>query len=328
MNTVRKMDLHQRLIDRRQRLQTAISEFKETTHLVRLLEEVDSALERMDKGSYGLCEVCHEPIEEERLMADPLMRNCLDHLTSDQQRALEQDLDLASRIQNQLLPNKNLSFDCWEAYYHYEPAGPVSGDYCDLVSSDTERGDIFFLLGDVSGKGVAASILMAHLHAMFRSLIVVGLSASQLVEQANRIFCESTISADYATLVCGRAGKSGEIDVCNAGHCPPLLIRGGEITSLEATGLPVGIFHSGEYLAQKVQLAPGDTLILYTDGLTEAQDRANAEYGVERLTRLIKRHHDLPPQALTQVCLEDLRTFLSGTPKTDDLTVMVIRRVK
>jgi len=328
MNTVRKMDLHRRLLDRRQRLQNAISEFKETTHLVHLLEEVDSALERMDKGSYGLCEVCHEPIEEERLMADPLMRNCLDHLTSDQQRALEQDLDLASRIQTQLLPNKNLSFGGWVGYYHYEPAGPVSGDYCDLVSSDTERGDIFFLLGDVSGKGVAASILMAHLHAMFRSLIAVGLSASQLVERANRIFCESTISADYATLVCGRAGKSGEVDVCNAGHCPPLLVRGGEITSLEATGLPVGIFHTGEYSAQKVQLAPGDTLMLYTDGLTEVQDRANAEYGVERLTRLIKGHHDLPPQALTQVCLEDLRTFLSEAPKTDDLTVMVIRRVK
>jgi sigma-B regulation protein RsbU (phosphoserine phosphatase) len=188
MNAVRKMDLNQRLLDRRQRLQTAISEFKETTHLVRLLEEVDSALQRMDKGSYGLCEVCHEPIEEERLMADPLMRNCLDHLTSDQQRALEQDLDLASRIQTQLLPHKSLRFDGWEAYYHYEPAGPVSGDYCDLVSSETERGDIFFLLGDVSGKGVAASILMAHLHAMFRSLIAVGLSANQLVERANRIF--------------------------------------------------------------------------------------------------------------------------------------------
>jgi len=327
MSTVRKIDIRARLLDRRQRLETAVVEFKETAHLTRLLQEVDSALERMDKGSYGLCEVCHGSIEEDRLMADPLTRNCLDCLTPDQQRELEQDLDLASRIQTQLLPSKNLSFGGWEAYYHYEPAGPVSGDYCDLVSSETERGDLFFLLGDVSGHGVAASMLMAHLHAMFRTLIAVGLSADQLVERANRIFCESTISADYATLVCGRAGKSGEVDVCNAGHCPPLLVRGGEITSLGATGLPVGIFSSGEYSVQRVQLAHGDSLLLYTDGLTEARDRANAEYGTERLARLVKGRRGLPPQALTGACLKDVKTFLSGAPRTDDLTIMVIRRV-
>lgn len=260
-------------------------------------------------------------------MADPLTRNCLDCLTPDQQRALEQDLDLASRIQTQLLPNKNLSFGGWEAYYHYEPAGPVSGDYCDLVNPETQRGDLFFLLGDVSGHGVAASILMAHLHAMFHSLIAGGLSADQLIERANRIFCESTISADYATLVCGRAGKSGEVEVCNAGHCPPLLVQGGEVTSLDATGLPVGIFSTGEYSAQKVQLDRGDSLLLYTDGLTEAQDKTNAEYGAQRLARLVKGRHMLPPPALVRLCLEDLNTFQSGAPKTDDLTIMAIRRV-
>jgi len=105
------------------------------------------------------------------------------------------------------------------------------------------------------------------------------------------------------------------------------LVRKGEITSLEATGLPVGIFSSGEYSAERVQLAPGDSLLLYTDGLTEARDRADEEYGAERLARLIKGRHDLPPQALTELCLEDLRTFLSGAPKTDDLSIMVIRRV-
>lgn len=293
---------------------------------MRLLRDVDSALGRMDDGSYGLCEVCHESIEKERLIADPLTRNCLECLTPDQQRALEQDLDLASRIQAQLLPKKTLSLNGWETWYHYQPAGPVSGDYCDLISPDTGKGDLFFLLGDVSGHGVAASMLMSHLHALFRSLIALGLSADQLVGRANRIFCESTISADYATLVCGRAGKSGEVDICNAGHCPPLLVREAGITGLEATGLPVGIFGGGDYSVQRLQLNPGDSLLLYTDGLTEAQDEAETEYGTERLVSLVKRRHELPPEALTQLCLEDLKSFTSGTPSTDDLSIMVIRR--
>jgi sigma-B regulation protein RsbU (phosphoserine phosphatase) len=328
MNTVRKIDLRQRLLSRRQRLQNAVSEFKETEQLMRLLKDVDSALERMDNGSYGICDVCQEPIERERLIANPLAQNCLGCLTPDQQRALEQDLDLASRIQSQLLPDKNLKFNGWEAYYHYEPAGPVSGDYCDLVRPKSKGGDLFFLLGDVSGHGVAASMLMSHLHATFHSLVDAGLSAAQLVERANRIFCESSISADYATLVCGRAGKSGEVEICNAGHCPPLLINGDEITTLDATGLPLGIFNGSEYSTRSIQLTPGDSLLLYTDGLTEAQDEANAEYGPERLAGLVKGQDNLSPQSLTEVCLEDLKTFLSGVPKTDDLSIMVIRRTK
>jgi len=328
MNTDTKKDLRNRLQNRRQRLENAIAEFKETSHLTHLLKEVDSALERMDEGSYGLCAVCHEPVEEERLKADPLARNCLGCLTPDQQRALEQDLDLASRIQTRLLPNKNLKVNGWEAFYHYEGAGPVSGDYCDLVSSETEKGDLFFSLGDVSGKGVAASILMSHLHAIFHSLIAVGLPPDQLVQRANRIFSDSTVSANFATLVFGRAAKSGEVDICNAGHCPPLVVGEKEIKSVESTGLPLGVLGSAEYKVKRVQLSRSDSLLLYTDGLTEARDKADTEYGAERLASLVKERHVLLPRELIDVCLGDLRTFLAGLPKTDDLTIMVVRRAK
>lgn len=314
------------LHSRRERLEAAMAQFGETTHLAHLLQEVDSALERMDQGSYGLCEACHDPIEEERLIADPLIRLCLPHLTPDQQRALEQDLDLASQIQGTLLPKQNLIFGGWEVYYHYEPAGPVSGDYCDLLNAGSDGGELFFLLGDVAGKGVAASMLMAHLHAIFRSLIAVGLPLNQLAERANRVFCESTMAAYFATLVCGKAGRSGDVELCNAGHCPPLLVRGAQVTSIEATGLPLGMFSSGQYPVKKMQLAKGESLFLYTDGLTEARDPSNAEYGASRLARLVGESHALSPQALAGACVADLKAFLSGAPKTDDLTIMVIRR--
>jgi len=214
-----QMDLRSDLMDWRRRLEDAIGQVEDRSHLAPLLTEVDSALHRMESGSYGVCEACNEVIEDEALN-DPVARFCLDCLTEAEQRALQHDLDSVSLVQHTLLPKQNLEVEGWRAYYHYEAAGPVSGDYCDLLSND--NGDLFFLLGDVSGKGIAASMLMAHLHAIFRSLITLDLPVSQLVERANRVFAESTMPAYYATLVCGRANKSGVIEICNAGHPPAL----------------------------------------------------------------------------------------------------------
>jgi len=222
-----QLDLRTDLIDWRKRLETAIDESQESRHLVSLLSELDSALHRMETGSAGICEVCNEMIEDDAAK-DPIARFCLDCLNAKEQRALQHDLDNVSLVQYSLLPTQDLSVDGWRAYYHYEAAGPVSGDYCDLVSNET--GDLFFLLGDVSGKGIAASMLMAHLHAIFRSLITLDLPVDQLVERANQVFANCTLPAYYATLVCGRARRSGAIELCNAGHCPPLLISKSAVT--------------------------------------------------------------------------------------------------
>ena len=135
--------------------------------LSNLLSEVDAALARMDKGSYGLCETCHDTGEADRLLANPLERFCLDHLTNEERRGLESDLLLAARIQQTLLPSPNFAPSGWDVRYHYAPAQVVSGDYCDVFES---KAGLVFLLGDVSGKGIAASMLMSHLHATFRSL--------------------------------------------------------------------------------------------------------------------------------------------------------------
>jgi phosphoserine phosphatase RsbU/P len=312
------------LLDRRGRLEAAHAAHPQAGHLSRLLDEVDAALERMDQGTYGLCEFCHEPVEAARLMADPLTRFCIDHLNAQQQEALQQDLDLAVRIQASLLPRRNLRADGWEACYHYEPAGPVSGDYCDLVASDS--GGLFFITGDVSGKGVASSLLMSHLHAIFRSLLSVGMPIGALLERANRVFCESTLPSFYATLVCGRADPSGEVEICNAGHCPPLLVSRKGAAEIEATALPLGLFCSGEYPSSRIRLDAGDALVLYTDGLSEARNPRDEEYGPERLTRLLQGAHGQSPEGVTSTCLSDLEAFLAGAPKADDVTLMVVRR--
>jgi sigma-B regulation protein RsbU (phosphoserine phosphatase) len=316
--------LREQLIDRRHKLEDAASVFHRPAELSRLLEEVDAALRRMDIGAYGLCEVCHDPIETERLIADPLIRVCLGDLTPRQQRALEEDLELASQIQTGLLPAAVQKIDGWEVSYHYQPAGPVSGDYCDLIRGEDQS--LHFVLGDVSGKGVAASMLMAHLNAMFRTLISINLPLDQMVERASRVFCESTLPTQYATLVCGRANTKGEVELCNAGHLPPLLIQDGKVTSIAATGLPVGIFGSESFSVSRVQMNKGDSLFLYTDGLSESLDGGGNEYGAERLSQLLNDNHGLEPDSLISLCRHELHNFAEGKAPKDDLTLMAIRR--
>lgn len=322
MATLEVAFLNSQLEERKRRLEQAIAIAPQKAGLGGLLREVDSALERMAKGSYGLCETCHDPVEQDRLLADPLVRYCLDHLTEPQRDALQRDLDLASQVQRNLLPQAGLRAGGWETSYHYAPVGPVSGDYCDLIPSD---GQLFFVLGDVSGKGVAASMLMTQLHALFRSLTGMALPLGKIVTQANRVFCESALAGQYATLVCGQAKPTGEVEIHNAGHWPAIVVGHGGVLRIESTGLPLGMFCEAEFSATRVQLEAGDTLFLYTDGLSEARS-AEEEYGVDRVTHLVRQQAARPPAELIAACLDDLRAFEGGAARLDDLTLLVIRR--
>lgn len=291
-----------------------------------LLSEVDSALERMEQGTYGICPECNEPVEKERLIADPLVRVCLDHLPIAERRALEGDLELAARVQRGLLPEQTVHYGDWHIRYEYKPAGVVGGDYCDLILPPNGSGKLVFLLGDAAGKGVAASMLMAHLHAMFRSLAGLELELAKLLETANRVFCESTFAGQYATIVCGRAGRSGEVEIASAGHFPVLLVTREGVKEIESTGLPLGMFCTSPYTVQRARLEPGDSMLLFTDGISETLNPTGNEYGVKRLTRLAGERHGWVPQELLAACLRDVQGFSSGTRQTDDQTLMVIHR--
>ncbi|MBO0797731.1 MAG: SpoIIE family protein phosphatase [Blastocatellia bacterium] len=324
MTNLIETNLRDELIDRRGRLESAILNMGESAQLRNLLHEVDAALGRLSDGTYGLCEACHDPIEKDRLLADPLIRFCLGHLTPREQEALEWDLHLAAQIQAKLVPQPHFSLREWRVALHYEAFGPVSGDYCDLVEGEDDC--LYFMLGDVSGKGVAAAMLMNQLHAMFRTLISLRLPVCQLVERSNHLFCESTLPTQYATLVCGKATSWGEVEISNAGHLPILWRHAGEVCRIKATGLPIGVFGNQEFSTTIHQLAPGDALLLYTDGFSEAHNISGDEYGVDRLAGLIGNGpQQSDPQALIKICLEDLKKFQARVPKTDDLTMMAIR---
>jgi phosphoserine phosphatase RsbU/P len=322
MATLETTFLQNQLEARKRRLEQAIALAPQSGSLANLLREVDAALDRMDKGTYGFCENCHDTVEQDRLLADPLVRYCLDHLNEPQLAALQRDLDLATEMQRNLLPRAGLQAGVWETSYHYAPLGAVSGDYCDLIPTD---GHLFFALGDVSGKGVAASMLMTQLHALFRSLMGMGLPLGQIVAQANRVFCESALAGQYATLVCGQAKPTGEVEIHNAGHLPAIVSGRGGVLRLESTGLPLGMFHEGDFSATRLQLDPGDTLFLYTDGLSEAS-RADEEYGVDRVAHLVRQQAGRAPAEMIAACLEDLHAFAGSGTQQDDLSLLAIRR--
>jgi phosphoserine phosphatase RsbU/P len=199
----------------------------------------------------------------------------------------------------------------------------VSGDYCDLIET---RDGLLFMLGDVSGKGVAASMLMSHLHATFRSLADAGLPLDRMVEDANRIFCESTLAGQFATLVIGRAAHDGSMEFVSAGHLPLLHIHVDGVAPKDSTGVPLGMFCNARFQVHQLTLAHGDTVFMYTDGLTESRNRAGQEYGLHRIRALAERHMGKAPDGLISECLEDLVRFGDGLKPSDDLTLLVVRR--
>lgn len=236
----------------------------------------------------------------------------------------EDDVELASEIQNNLLPRRHFSMGGWKLSYMYDSLGPAGGDYCDLVPVGSES--FYFMVGDVAGKGLAAALLMAHLHAAFRALISPEVTVEELVARVSRAFYESTPPTHFATLICGRACPSGELTICNAGHLSPLFVSNGRVTEIQATGLPAGVFRDENFTATTATLGGGDTLVVWTDGFTEAVNSEGLEYGPERLSRLVRAKVHCRPRDLVSACRADLEDFRSGVPMTDDVTILAIQR--
>jgi sigma-B regulation protein RsbU (phosphoserine phosphatase) len=134
------------------------------------------------------------------------------------------------------------------------------------------------------------------------------------------------MAALYATLVCGRASCGGELEIGSAGHLPAVLLRKSGVETVPATGVPLGMFSDGQYEIRKTSLEPGDSLILYTDGLSETRNPGGIEYGNERVSRFCAGRHSASPEDLVSAYRNDVSSFAAGGPLTDDLTLLVIRR--
>lgn len=341
--------VRERLLARREQL-AGLTATRGEQRLLDLMRRVDDALAAIEVGTWGTCAVCHEPMSRERLEHDPLLTVCLECLSPEDRRALERDLEAAARVQRALLPPPYLRHDGWEVAYVWEPRGAVSGDHVDLVRPSREDEPLHLLLGDVAGKGVAASLLQAHLHALFRALAPSAVysagdpsrpgavysagdhsrasesSLAELLERANRLFFEATSAASYATFAALRLHRDGRAQLVNAGHPRPLRADSRGVRPVEGAGLPLGLFAEARYAERELRLGPGETLLLYTDGWTEGT-KDEEEYGIGRAAAALRRAVDAPLSDLLAACRDDLGEFLAGSPRGDDLTLVAVRRL-
>ncbi len=326
MDQVITQSIVSQLEDRRGALQNAIGQIGEAPDLIRLLGDVDQALARLSTDAFGKCVVCHGRMDEREMLEFPTRQYCLCDLSSDQQKALQRDLDLAWQVQASLLPKQNLNFGGWQTHYRYLPAGPVSGDYCDVVTHESQGGWMYFLVGDVSGKGIAAAYLMAHLSAIVRRTLDEAVSVASLIATVNRHLNERSPESHFVTLVAGRANRSGRVEICNAGHCLPIVLRRSESFSLNSSGLPVGIIDPSDQQTSVLQLDVGDSLILHTDGISEAFDSAGNQYGAAALQQTAFANRDLSPAPLAAACLDHMHRFQTLANQHDDITLLILRR--
>ena len=315
------MVFRESLSERRSKLKNAIAENGSIPEFNALLLQVDTALAKLDHGTFGKCERCDGFVETGRLLADPLVRFCLDDLSDADKQSLEADLQLASTIQRGLLPQMSLGHGSWKSDFVYEPLGPVSGDYCDVIPLGD---DLYFILGDVSGKGMAASLLMSGLRAIFHSLIPLGLELCDLMSRANRLLVDSSPANQFATLILGKADHDGELELVNAGHLPPILIKNGMKGELNFAGLPLGMFAETPFTMNKIKLNRGDSLLLFTDGVTETVNEGGVEFGAKGLFDAIDGDGFTEPSALIEKCLTSVSKHRGNAERTDDLTVLAL----
>lgn len=253
---------------------------------------------------------------------------------SKRRQQLEAELEVAREVQSRLFPAEPPALDSLELLGICRPARSVSGDFFDYVDLDSRRVAISF--GDVSGKGISAALVMASLHSIVRGQLALlqgdspeplGHAAARLVEQANRQLCENTAPEKFSTLFFGVYDvQTGMLAYSNAGHLPPLLLRNGSVEPLKVNGMIVGAFPYAEYTATNLSLEPGDTLVAYTDGLTEPENAAGEEFGDARLREALKRGAPEPPRELIEEVMDEVITWTGTSVLQDDMTMLVVRR--
>jgi phosphoserine phosphatase RsbU/P len=246
---------------------------------------------------------------------------------------LDSELKIAQEVQSSLFPKSAPTLNTLELAGVCIPGRVVSGDYYDFVSLDHRRTAI--ALGDVSGKGVSAALLMASIQSALHAHLKSGgsadreeLSMAVLMERISQQLYESTPPEKYATFFCSvYDDETGCLTYTNAGHLYPILVRGGQATPLEGSGIVAGLFPHVKYEQQDVVLQRGDLLAIFSDGIPEAMDEAQQEFGLARLAALLVTHGDQPLDSIVTSVTETVNQWIDDPEGRDDVTLVLLRRL-
>jgi serine phosphatase RsbU (regulator of sigma subunit) len=236
---------------------------------------------------------------------------------------LDQELNIARNVQQALLPRGFRDFPHALATGINLPSLSVGGDYFDIFPmSDGRMG---FLIADVSGKGLGAALLSTMLQGAF-SVMTIGVDPARLTKHLNRFLCEHSDVERYATMFFGVLDASGRLQFINAGHPPPFLLRHGEVLEpFRENSFPVGLIPDADYADSSVMLEPGDTLVLFSDGVTEAMDPDEGMFGAEGLQAVLQGQQDVPLDQLQETILNAVEKFTRGASQADDITLLLVR---
>lgn len=243
--------------------------------------------------------------------------------------SIQQDLKIARKIQHSFLPTSNtidMGTGRVSIYGSMHAAQHVGGDFYDFFSIDENR--MGFVVGDVSGKGVAAAMVMGVTRILIRAAGKRGGSSSDCIYEVNNIICGDATESMFITLFYGILNlKTGEIDYTNAGHIPPFLLQqNGNVVSLPLTqNTVVGIFDQYDYKNNFLRLSNGETLLICTDGITESFNENNEIYGKERLMKKLANHVEDYPEKIVKTLLNDVVSFEENTCQADDVTLLAVR---
>ena len=293
--------------------------------VLNLVSDLKGTLERIDRGRFGECKVCRGEVDLEYLEMDCTAQICLEHYSELQLRELERDLELAVKVHNQLLPCCVPALDGLHTAFFNQPARFIGGDYFDFFCDKVQNQG--FVVGDVMGKGVPASMLMASLQASLRILGPTYDHMGNLMQHLNRLFRNNLKLIRFISLFLMTIDvKNNILNYCNAGHHPALLFKSdaGKLKWLKPTGAALGLIKESPYTVKSVEFKPGDFILLYTDGLVEARNDRSEEYGDDRLTQFIMKNHTLPAEDFVSRLRHEVESFAGDI--TDDMTILAVKR--
>jgi len=308
-----------------------------TRKFIAPISRLVEATHRVGQGDFGTAlPVYHSKDEISELTnAFSGMKNELVDYISHLQKAtaarekIEGELSVAHDIQMGMLPRNFPVNDDWELAASLDPAKAVGGDLYDFYFLDENH--LFMAIGDVAGKGVPASLFMVVAKTFFRARITLHMPLNQAIYEINKEICRENPNQMFITFIAGILDlKNNCMTYCNAGHNPPYMVRSsGNIEKLrEIHGIPLGIFEHAVYSSGTIQFLPGDTLLMYTDGMTEAISISGDFYKDERMLGIIRGNHDLCPSEMIDRLKEDVSNFMKGAEQADDITLLALRSRK